>query len=220
MYVNISIIYTYLKLRPFIYKVSRVKYAHLTTLKRNYSTSCLPSTLPSPIKVFDRLDNNDIVLSYRELLKNKGGIYCFLNTVNGKRYVGSAKDLYIRLIEHLSNKKSNTALQNAMLKYGLNNFNFCVFEYFTYDNKIVSHKALTDLETSYIEKYPFDNLYNFMKTATSLLGYKHTDEAKLKMLKRFEDKSNHPMYGKSHTIDARKLISKPPLRERTKSNVW
>lgn len=44
-----------------------------------------------------------------------------------------------------------------MLKYGLNNFNFCVFEYFTYDNKIVSHKALTDLETSYIEKYPFDN---------------------------------------------------------------
>lgn len=60
------------------------------------------------------LDNNDIVLSYRELLKNKGGIYCFLNTVNGKRYVGSAKDLYIRLIEHLSNKKSNTTLQNAM----------------------------------------------------------------------------------------------------------
>lgn len=47
------------------------------------------------------------------------------------------------------------------------------------------------------------------KTATSLLGYKHTDEAKLKMLKRFEDKSNHPMYGKSHTIEVRKLISKP-----------
>lgn len=57
------------------------------------------------------------------------------------RAARGAKDLYIRLIEHLSNKKSNTALQNAMLKYGLNNLNFCVFEYFTYDNKIVSHKA-------------------------------------------------------------------------------
>ena len=100
-----------MKLRPFKYKVYRVKYAHLTTLKRNYSTSCLPSSLPLPIKVFDRLDNNDIVLSYRELLKNKAGIYCFVNTVNGKRYVGSAKDLYIRLIEHLSNKKSNIALK-------------------------------------------------------------------------------------------------------------
>jgi len=42
------------------------------------------------------------------------------------------------------------------------------------------------LETSYIEKYPFETLYNFMRTATSLAGYKHTDEAaKLKMLKIF-----------------------------------
>ncbi len=48
-----------------------------------------------------------------------------------------------------------------------------------------------------------------MKTATSLSGYKHTDEAKLKMLKRFENKSNHPMYGKTHSDDIRKLISKP-----------
>lgn len=33
-----------------------------------------------------------------------------------------------------------------------------------------------------------------MKTATSIEGYKHTNQAKLKMLKRFENKSNHPMY--------------------------
>ena len=31
-----------------------------------------------------------------------------------------------------------------------------------------------------------------MKTATSIEDYKLTDEAKLKMLKRFENKSNHP----------------------------
>ena len=34
-----------------------------------------------------------------------------------------------------------------------------------------------------------------MRTATSIEHYKHTDEAKLKMLKRFENKSNHPMHG-------------------------
>jgi hypothetical protein len=28
-------------------------------------------------------------------------------------------------------------------------------------------------------------------TATSLTGYKHIDEAKLKMSKKFEDKNNH-----------------------------
>jgi group I intron endonuclease len=133
--------------------------------------------------VFNCLEDNHVVLSYREVLKNKSGVYCFINTVNDKLYIGSAKDLYLRLIEHLSNRKSNIALQNAMLKHGLDKFNFGVLEYFTYDSKVTSHKALTDLETSYIEKYSFDRLYSFMRTATSLTGYKHTDEAKLKMLK-------------------------------------
>jgi group I intron endonuclease len=174
--------------------------------KRSYSTSSNSSTpsspLPTPIIVFNSLNDNNVVLSYCEVLKNKG-VYCFINTVNGKLYIGSAKDLYLRLIEHLSNKKSNIALQNAMLKYGLDKFNFGVLEYFTYNSKAVSHKTLTDLETSYIEKYSFDNLYNFLRTATSLAGYKHTDKAKLKMLKWYETKSNHPMYGKTHSASTR-----------------
>ena len=50
-----------------------------------------------------------------------------------------------------------------------------------------------------------------MITATSLKDYKHTNEneAKLKMLKRYENKSNHPMYGKTHNEETLKLISKP-----------
>ena len=48
-----------------------------------------------------------------------------------------------------------------------------------------------------------------MRTVTSLTGYKHTDEAMLKMLKTFEYKSNHPMYGKKHKDSVFKLISKP-----------
>ena len=185
--------------------------------KRGYSTLISTSSsqsvddlaTPIPIKVFHNLNNNETVISYNKILRNKAGIYCFVNTVNNKRYIGSAKDLYLRLIEHLANKKSNTALQSAVLKYGLDKFNFCVYEYFTYHSKIVSNRSLTDLETSYIKKYPFDSLYNFMRTATSLEGYKHTDEAKLKMLKRFENKSNHPMYGKTHKEETLKLISKP-----------
>ena len=74
-----------------------------------------------------------------------------------------------------------------------------IFEYFTYESKIISHKALTDLETSYIKRFNFYNLYNFKVTATSSppppeeeppllrrrgssLGYKHTEEARLKMV--------------------------------------
>ncbi len=154
-----------------------------------------------PIKVFHNLNHNETVLSYNELLRKKAGIYCFISTVNNKRYIGSAKDLYLRLIEHLANKKSNTALQSAISKHGLDKFDFCVYEYFTYHSKIISNKAFTDLETSYIKKYPFNDLYNFMRTATSLEGYKHTDEAKLKMLKRYHNKSNHPMYGKTRWVE-------------------
>ena len=43
-----------------------------------------------------------------------------------------------------------------------------------------------------------------MRTATSLTGYKQTDEAISKMLKRFKDKSNHAMYGKTHNDRVRK----------------
>jgi group I intron endonuclease len=73
--------------------------------------------------------------------------------------------------------KSNLALQKAFAKYGLDKFQFCIFEYFTYESKIISNQALTDLETSYIKRFNFDNLYNFKATATSSLGYKHTEEA-------------------------------------------
>lgn len=42
-----------------------------------------------------------------------------------------------------------------------------------------------------------------------MLGYKHTDEAKKKMIERLKDKLNHPMFGKKHNEEALKLISKP-----------
>jgi excinuclease UvrABC nuclease subunit len=169
--------------------------------KRSYSTFSnssnsiqLSTSLPVPLQTFYNLDNDSLVLSYRKTLRNKSGVYCIINTINGKLYVGSAKDLYLRLAEHILNRKSNIALQNAILKYGLKIFNFAVLEYFVYDAPRANNKALTDLETSYIKKYSFDSLYNFKQTAISMLGYKHTNQAKLKMLTRFEDKSNHPMF--------------------------
>lgn len=55
-----------------------------------------------------------------------------LLTVNDHQYIGSAKDLYLRLNEHLENKKSNSALQKAFAKYGLDKLKFSIYEYFTY----------------------------------------------------------------------------------------
>ena len=179
---------------------------------RYYSTSnsCSESTdLPVPILTFNNLNNQDSIKSCRKLLKDKGGIYSFINLDNNNQYIGSAKDFYLRLNEHLGNKKSNLALQNALAKYGLDKFKFCIYEYFTSESKIVSSKGLTDLETSYISKFKFDTLYNFKATATSSLGYKHTEQARLKMIEYYKDKSNHPMFGQTHSKEAIALISKP-----------
>jgi len=164
---------------------------------------------PIPILTINNLNNADCIKSYRRLLKNKGGIYSFINTVNSNQYIGSAKDFYLRLNEHLGNKKSNLALQKSFAKYGLDKFNFCIYEYFSYETKIISSKALTDLETYYITKFNFSTLYNFKANATSSLGYKHTEEARLKMVEYYKNKENHPMFGKTHTKEALGLISKP-----------
>lgn len=92
---------------------------HYSTSNSNSQSFDLPLV---PILTIDNLDNKDCITSYRKLLKDKGGIYSFINTENGNQYIGSAKDFYLRLNEHLANKKSNVALQKAFVKYGLDKF--------------------------------------------------------------------------------------------------
>jgi hypothetical protein len=149
--------------------------------------------------------DKDYLKSLKNKLKGKGGIYSILNTVNNKQYIGSAKDFFIRLNEHVNYKNnSNVALQSSIQKYGLDKFKFCIFEYFSYGSKIISHKSLTDLDTYYIGKFEFNTLYNFSILAHNNLGYKHTEEAKLKISK--PGKLN-PMYGKTQTMETKDLIS-------------
>ena len=56
------------------------------------------------------------------------GIYCIKNTVNGKRYIGSTKNLYIRYKHHMSDLRNGTHinkyLQNSFNKYGESAFIF------------------------------------------------------------------------------------------------
>jgi group I intron endonuclease len=173
-----------MKTNQFELKKTHSRNANLNfTFRRSYSTSSSSNLdIPIPVLTITDLQDKNIV----------GGIYSFLNKLNGKQYIGSAKDLYLRLNEHLTHRKSNRALQAAISKYGIDNFDFCIYEFFTYENKATSFKLLTDLETMYIRKFKFNNLYNFLENASSSEGYKHTDEAKQKMVKRLEDKSNHP----------------------------
>jgi len=48
-------------------------------------------------------------------LKFKSGIYLIINLENGKRYIGSSKDIYDRLHTHCYNLKNNKG-HNAHLQ--------------------------------------------------------------------------------------------------------
>ena len=167
----------------------------------------------APIKIYKDLTNPD---SFKEDLYKVGGVYGFVNFIDGKQYIGSSKNLYERLTDHLRGVSSNIRLQRSIKKWGLSNFTFGI--YYIHNNPAV---ILTDVETEVIQSFLFKNLYNFKKEAKSMLGYKHTVKAITKMKQRLGDKINHPMFGKKHTLKTinsmKKFGSLNPMFKKTQS---
>lgn len=111
----------------------------------------------------------------------KSGIYIIENKINDKKYVGSTINFKKRWGQHISalnkNKHNNSYLQKSWRKYGIKNFTFTIIEE-------VKPNDLLEREQYYIDKHDVTNRnygYNLLPTAGNNLGYRHTDESKLKM---------------------------------------
>lgn len=112
--------------------------------------------------------------------KNKVGIYCFVNQVNGHLYVGSSINIKARISSYfskkylLADKNKNMPICKAFLKYGHKNFAVFIIEY-------------TDVANINIrETYRIRQLapyYNILKQAYTSLGFKHSAETKAKLSK-------------------------------------
>ena len=98
-------------------------------------------------------------------------VYCHKNKINGKRYIGKAKDYkarwgangsgYTYLVGH---KGRNTYFGNAILKYGWDNFEHCILE-----------SGLSSAEASEREKYYIELFKTNIRKYGDSYGYNMTD---------------------------------------------
>jgi group I intron endonuclease len=188
----------------FIYYLCLKTSGTMDNLYMNYKIELATTSSFLPLKIYKDLSRPE---EFKAELNKIGGVYGFIHLPDNKQYIGSSSDLYKRFKYHLKGISSNIrllALASAISKSGLNNFIFVIYHFHNNPNTL-----LTDIETAVIKSFPFENLYNFKREAISMLNYKHTAEAIEKMRKRFFNKKNHPMFGKKHTLEALKNISKP-----------
>src|SRR5947209_14220940 len=70
-------------------------------------------------------------------LRNKSGVYLFINKITNQLYVGSSLTLSRRMGIHFyhanSNKQTNIVITRAMRKYGLKNFSLAILEFCSRD---------------------------------------------------------------------------------------
>jgi hypothetical protein len=109
--------------------------------------------------------------------KNKSGVYIWVNLINGKKYVGSSKDIIARLYQYYNVNylvNYNMYIYKALLKYGYSNFSLDILEY-------CDESVLRDREQYYIDL--IKPRYNIFPTVGSKFNYVFTEEEKIRMSK-------------------------------------
>ena len=166
------------------------------------------------IKVYNNLKEDRVNILKEQ--RDKSGIYCLINKINGHSYVGSSIKLDSRMRNYLnkaflkSKQNVNMPITRSLLKYDYSNFSLLILEY-------VEAEFLTARETFYIAYIiPY---YNVLKQGFSSLGYIHTEETKkllseLAKNKTHSDKTkgliaravtgeNNPFYNKNHSMESK-----------------
>ncbi len=148
------------------------------------------------------------------------GIYCYENTVNGKKYIGQSINLKKRISDHERNfskddfKRVNGGeskpLWYAVKKYGRNNFSLYLVDY-------CSPERLDDVEEYYIDLFSSlisENGYNILKRGFSRFGTHHSEETKRKLSISHSNITNETrrrmsesQKGRKHSEGTKKKIS-------------
>lgn len=110
--------------------------------------------------------------------KFRSGIYVIQNNANSKKYVGKSKNIYKRIMQHITqlntkNKNENRHLINAWHKYGRSCFTYYVIEYIDEENTDVLERKLAERELYWIKT---------LKTTKRKFGYNMRIDSKGKCI--------------------------------------
>lgn len=135
-------------------------------------------------------------------------IYLWINLIDNKKYVGQAQYFYQRM-QNYKTKGATPYLQNAIDKYGIENFDIKILEKCPIDKLDEREQYWMDFYRSYDK----ENGYNICKYASTTRGYKYTEEVKQKIKKTRSMREYQKlcgelngMYGKHLTEEARQRI--------------
>jgi len=182
-------------LHVFSYHINGVttiaEYVFYSIISNNSIVSCEGlEELPIAMQ-FENLHLVETLKMALDTIKGQSGVYCFKHLETNTMYIGSAMDLYDRFYAHLMCYSSNLHLQRAITLYGLPAFTFIVVELCDTQKLLIREQHWLN----WLFAQPSNLRYNFLPTAGSSLGYKHSDEAKAKISAALSGE-NHPNFGK------------------------
>jgi len=147
----------------------------------------------------------------------KSGVYSIVNRLNKKIYIGSTVNFIYRKWIHFNDPKiSSPHLQNAIKKYGIENFEFTILE----EIEPIKEKLL-EREQYYLDlykSYEEDKGYNICHIAGSRLGSVQSEETRKKIsIGRLGKTKGIPKLPrtKEHTENHRRALLGKKLAPRT-----
>lgn len=195
---------------PFLTAFNNIAEGQLTITRENLLSiiNLIPprdNNAPSPylygLMTFTSvLDRDPIRLATAKIT----GIYCWVNILNGKCYVGKATNLYLRLSNYFQTRYIKRTLLSSLIsrainKYGMNNFSLVILE-------------INPANLSEAEQYWIDLLSPEYNQEFNVIGSKLPRTPK-------PDRSgtNNSFFGREHTAETKSILRRAALR-RVKPN--
>lgn len=136
-------------------------------------------------------------------------VYCFINKINLKKYIGLTSNVKRRHNQHKSARNRCPVFSSAIKKYGFESFDFLILQ------ENLNQKDAKLFEKKFIKEFNSMVPNGYNRTSGGDSSIIHTEETKLKISlknKLHILKNGHSRTGKKHSEEAKKLMKESALK--------